>query len=197
MLTSLSAILAPVVIGTFLPTAQLKIDDQKMYMRVTCTSDLQCSETQKYVDQGYSCMQPNNKKSLCVKAVTNPLITQDLIDQAVNPWQGSQLKTYATLKDPVLTFNSGFSQMWNVNQKAWLHVGSSNKDYVVYETQVSKTGESVSLAISFLPDSGDLDLIMDVDGKNLWMPESLQAGSDDQYVKSNVHVLWRGVEDQK
>jgi hypothetical protein len=199
MLASLSAILAPVVIGTFLPTTQLKIDDQKMYVRVPCVSDLQCPGMQSYVDQGYTCMQPNNNKSLCVKTVASPILTQDLIEQAVTPWQGSQLKTYDTLKAPELIFNSGFYQQWKVTQKAWLHLGETNQDYFVYETSLSKNSDAVGLTIYFDPDSEDLDMILALDpnGKDLWRPESIQTGSGDQFVKSNVRLRWQRVEEAK
>jgi hypothetical protein len=197
MLASLSAILAPVVIGTYLPTTQLKIDDQKMYARVACAGDLECPETQSYVEQGYVCMQPNNDKAICVKKVSSPVLTQDLIDQAVTPWQGSRLKTYDPLKTPQLIFNSGFYQQWRVTQKAWLRLGTTAQDYFVYETLLSKNTDEVGLTIYFDPNSEDLDFnfSLDADGKDLWQPELIQSGSEDQFVKSSVRLRWQRLED--
>lgn len=191
------AILAPVVVGLFLPTTHLEILSQKDFVHVTCSSD-ECLEKKTYLDQGYTCG-TTVVKIWCYKDVMGsvaPETMQALKEKVLTPWQGYQLEIYEPRKTPELTFNTGYFKQWQIDQKVWLSNETKNISLVTYDLVLSQNADGVRLNFYYPGENGndndtlDLDFHQDAGGLNLWREETVQQGPAEHYIKSTVRLSW-------
>jgi len=190
MLALFSAVVAPVVIGIFLPTTDLKIDSQKDYVQVTCESP-DCAEKKTYTDQGYTCGTDENQ-FWCSKDVMGfvaPSTLESLKTTVISPWVGYQLEIYEPRSAPELTFNSDFYKQWQVDQKVWLSNEAKNISRITYDLVLSQNSEGVHISFHY-GDLLDMSLTQDQKGQDLWRPEIVEQGSPTHFIKSAVRLRW-------
>jgi hypothetical protein len=182
-------VLAPIVIGLFLPTTEVRTLSQQDYVRVTCVEE-SCPEADSYLAQGYICDAKASEETRiwCVKNMLGAVdeITQKNLEQKViDKWKGFELKFYEPRKEPELVLTTNYMTQWQADQKVWLQNASQNVSLVSYDVLLVQYKNELQLG--FL----DLSVRQNPGEADLWKEETLQQGTPNHFLKSTVRLRWR------